>query len=205
MKTTINGKEIKLYDDNDINAIYTNLVSEYISKGFVINFRIVRGSQGEESKIDLTNDNGKTIYRIWILTEYFDVSDRKLMIVIEKFSNCEASDTLWFGRGEKIFERIFYFITRRRSRNIYVKSKDNFEIIREIQKSREDLEYKESCRLIELSDSCKKIALKIIRKKKGYKTVKIDDLNSVSRRYDISSYYFDFNEKENFAVWIKRI
>ena len=205
MKTTINGKEIKLYDDNDINAIYTDLVSEYISKGFVINFRTVRGSQGEESKIDLTNDDGKTIYRIWILIEYVDgINNKKLVIVIEKFLNFEARDILLFGRGEKILEKDFYFINKR-SRNIYVESKDDFEIIVEIQKSRTYLKYKEFYGLIELSDSCKKIALKIIRKKKGYKTVKIDDLNSVSRRYDVNGYYFDFKKKENFAVRIKKV
>lgn len=50
----------------DINKRYTELVAEYIGEGYSINAASMGGSQGEISKVDLTD--GKRILRVLVQT-----------------------------------------------------------------------------------------------------------------------------------------
>lgn len=50
----------------DINKRYTEIVAEYIGKGYTINSASMSGSQGETSKVDLTN--GSEIIRVMVDT-----------------------------------------------------------------------------------------------------------------------------------------
>lgn len=52
----------------DINKRFTETVAEYIAKGYAINTMSMRGSQGEITKIDMTD--GKEIIRIKLDTFY---------------------------------------------------------------------------------------------------------------------------------------
>ena len=73
MKTTINGREIKLFGRQEISKVFTQKVSEYSVSGFYFNLsENTRGHQGEELAAYLTKDGGKTIYfifcgqRVWL-------------------------------------------------------------------------------------------------------------------------------------------
>lgn len=48
----------------EINKRYTEIVSEHISKGYILNTATMTGSQGEIASVDLTN--GEEIFRVVI-------------------------------------------------------------------------------------------------------------------------------------------
>ena len=56
----------------DINKRFTEIVAEYISKGYTINTASMRGSQGEIAKVDLTN--GTEIIRVMV-NNFSDLSN----------------------------------------------------------------------------------------------------------------------------------
>ena len=60
----------------DINKRFTEIVSEYIAKGYTLNMASMNGSEGEISKVDLTD--GKEILRV----------------LIRRFDDCESLDSL---------------------------------------------------------------------------------------------------------------
>ena len=68
MKTTVNGKEIKLFNQKSIEELYTKCVKNYLDVGY--NFYFNSGSQGEEVKTCLTKDGGKTVYILFVDSEY---------------------------------------------------------------------------------------------------------------------------------------
>jgi len=197
MKTTINGKEVKLFTRNDISVILTKIVNEYLSKGFV--FAIddkLRGSQGEEVKIDLTNDGGKTIHRVWLTSDFIDISNRVLIISVKKY----LEDACWFSKGELVYQRKFYSINERiDEKGVFVEFESDYKSIRKIQYERARNKYDYDFIMIKLSESCKSVALKIIRKRKGYKTVKLDDIENIYHRL-FYGYDFRFFDKASFSI-----
>lgn len=83
MKTTVNGKEIKVFGRNDISIVFTQKVNEMLGQGFVFCFQ--SGTQGEEGKVCLTNDGGKTVYVFYVHKEYESLETTGAGIRIESF------------------------------------------------------------------------------------------------------------------------
>lgn len=196
MKTTINEKEIRLYGRKELSAEFTNVVTGYLQNGFVINYsRAARGSQGEEMKIDLTNDNGKTVYRVWMDTdrESLDKSEKwyrsvgYIRITVERYDDVEDVDTLWFGRGERVYEKRYYEIDER-PRKVYCETKEEYLEISAKQDARwqaqrgSDIDY--YCNTKELDEKYKKLALKSVKKIKGYKSTLLLDVTRVDRKFN---------------------
>lgn len=206
MKTTINGKEIKLVSRNDISVIFSHKVAEMLSKGFIFYFD--GGSQGEDGKVCLTNDGGKTVYIFWVHTEYESLSENGwdrtdvLYITAKKYTDVYPRKTLWFHDGEKFFEQKWFKIDSREER--YVEEVESWRIIQSIHEERRNMHYeiKNSESNIKLSEKARKVALKIIRCKKGYKSVSLKDIDHVDRKigYGYIFYFTRDSKKEDFSV-----
>lgn len=53
MKTTVNGKEIKLLETADISFMFTTIIKGYFNLGFMFNYaENSRGTQGEDMKLN---------------------------------------------------------------------------------------------------------------------------------------------------------
>ena len=84
----------------DINKKFTEVVTEYIVKGYNINTSSMRGSQGEIAKVDLTN--GQEIVRIYIKkfsdwkqrTRGYEIVVGKCVDNVEPNSNSDWA-TIW--------------------------------------------------------------------------------------------------------------
>jgi len=201
MKTIINGREIKLFGKKEISVVLTEIVSDYLLNGFTFNYSdACRGSQGEELKIDLTNDNGKTNYRIWLTIDYFGLNGKRLILTVKKYN--VNGRTFWFSDGETLYVKEFYSICNGKygssDNDIFVESKSDYEIIAKIQKERWKNSYDDS-KVVYLSKSCQLVALKIIRKRKGYKNTRIDDIESIYHRISYG-YGFRFVNKDEFQI-----
>lgn len=100
----------------DINKRFTELVAEYIAKGYIFNSATMRGSQGEVAKVDLTN--GSEIIRI-IIDDFsvygeLDLDGLRVAVlrcaedIVPNFHSC--NQTIWTDRCEIISEEKFYVI-----------------------------------------------------------------------------------------------
>ena len=103
----------------DINKRYSEIVAEYISKGYTINTASMSGSQGEIAKIDLTD--GNEIIRISVSTfvEYRRVTEG-YEIIVGRYTEGETKphnsdrmySTIWNSKPEIIYSERFYKIDR---------------------------------------------------------------------------------------------
>lgn len=184
MKTTINGREIKLFGRQEIAMVFTQKVNEYLLQGFYFNLaESSRGHQGEELGAYLTKDGGKTVYFIFADKEYgnYDGAD-KMVIYVKKYENVEGR-TCWMKEGEEVWKKTFYQLenNHRCYQEVYVESHDEYEIIKNIQSERWNQRHNLPNEK-ELPTSTRRIAVDILRKKKGYKTILVKDVIKVVRR-----------------------
>ena len=207
MKTIVNGKEIKLVTRNDISSIVSQKVAEMLAHGF--NFYFYGGSQGEEGKVCLTPDEGKTVYIFWIHKEYEKVSDdawdrsEVMYVTGKKYSDCYQGKTLWFSQGELFFEQKWFKLDSKNER--YVENIEDWKIIDKIHSDRRDLHYEmNECYLIKLPAKMNKIALKIIKNKKGYKSVTLKDIEFITRRLNYG-FIFNFTRESKKSSFVKSL
>lgn len=196
MKTTINGKEIKLFGMAEISAIYTQTIQSYLAQGFVFAVgEFCRGSQGETAKVDLTNDGGKTVYRVWLYGSYHsDISHRRscdiLNVVVKKYENVHENSTIWYSEGVVVSQKTFWSIGERWSKKVYVETEEEFDIINNIRNERIRRHY-EIGDYVTLNNVSKKVVFNLAKKQKGYKSILLKDIQSVQRR--IGKGYYKIN------------
>lgn len=183
MKTTINGKEIKLFTNQDIATVLTSKVNEFLSKGFV--FYIgegSRGSQGEETKVCMTNDGGKTVYLIYIIKKYACMNPT-MSIFVKRYHEANERRTFWLNEGEEVYMKTFFQITDYK-KELYVENPVECKAIKDKQYKRRSHYYnvQDAKKETVLSENCKKIALKMLRQRKGYKSTQLKDIQKVVRR-----------------------
>lgn len=159
----------------EINKRYTELVAEYMSKGYTINTSSMSGSQGEIAKIDLTD--GEKVIRIMISTfhSYGMHTDKPCdgveIIIGKSTDNVKPNsdntwNTIWSNHLEVIHEEHFYKIDN--YSDYYITSKEEARKAVEIRCERyrtfEADKYEPSAKAME-------VAKRIVRDKLGYKRI----------------------------------
>ena len=213
MKTFIGGMEIKLYGKKELSQVFTNVVQSYLNSGFMIWMSGCTGSQGEEMKIDLSNDNGKTVYRVWMdkirlygseIREKYHVYDiDTVQIFVKKYDTKYAHQTLWMKEGTQVECYTYYLIDERKG--VYVSNLNDFVELSGIQKIRRDVYYSMhySKKERKLPNSSFKAAFKVARKEKGYKSIQLKDITEVTR--DNRGYYnISFSNRHSLSVKIAK-
>lgn len=104
----------------EINAIYTKTVSEWLGKGYTINTATMSGSQGEITKIDMTD--GKEIIRIMLgyFNEGFYAQGVEILVGRSheegvKPNSSNTWGTIWFRSLEVISSERFYQVGESRN------------------------------------------------------------------------------------------
>ena len=213
MKATIKGKEIKVIGKDVIQAVFTEKVQELISQGMMFSFTD-RGHQGEVTKTDLTKD-GKTIYRVLCtedrikIDEKFWNSIRTVIIQVRKYDDVRKNSTLWNNKGEVIFEKAFFNIIG----DSYDYGKafvEDLELLKEImsvQNERSQMRWSMKKDSVKLPESWNRKVLKIVRNRKGYKTVHLEDIRRVTKEFRNGKFY-GFRvvfENKKADLWIKPV
>ena len=184
MKTTINGKEIKVLGRQDIATLFTAKVNEYLSAGFIFYVGCgARGSQGEESKVCLTNNGGHTVYMIYMYKKYNGMEPTTMSIYVRRYRDVEERSTLWLNEGEEVYMKSFFLITEHK-KELYVENPMDCKLLAEKQIARWEHRYnvKESKYERILPESTKKIALEIVRRRKGFKSTQLKNIEKVVMR-----------------------
>lgn len=167
-------------NQNDINRIFTEKVTELIGQGYQINPATMSGSQGEHAHVDL--HKGTDIIRVLLDdgSDYEEGVDFMRLVVgrctdqIRMDTFDRLGNTIWNNRLEILFEIKFakiaenYFtdmetgVQMRRKRYLRWKQKDR--------RARRDL-----------PDSFKSAALRYVQRQPRMKTCKISEIERVTR------------------------
>ena len=167
-------------NQNDINRMFTEKVTELIAQGYQINPATMSGSQGEYGHVDLRR--GTDIIRVLLDdgSDYEEGVDFMRLVVgrctdqIRMGTFDRLGNTIWNNRLEILFEIKFakiaenYFtdmetgVQMRRKRYLRWKQKDR--------RARRDL-----------PDSFKSVALRYVQKQPRMKTCKLSEIERVTR------------------------
>jgi hypothetical protein len=167
---------------NYVNLLATELVSDYISKGYVLS-STMSGHQGEIYKVDLYKNN--EVVRIRVDEGYSRNENENhsffdrisvVYIIVERFN--ELKGTLWNGEGEELNYIEFYEVDRHKG--VYCDSYSEYTMIK---KKQDDRLKNERCyvnkKLILKIDKCSDKLLEIVHNQKGYKSVKRNQVKYV--------------------------
>lgn len=169
----------------DINKRYSEIVAEYISKGYTINTASMSGTQGEIAKIDLTD--GNEIIRISIdgfsnwresIEGYEITVGRDTKDEVKPHTNDSGYNTIWNNNLEIIHTERFYRIdrysdflgTEEDAKNAVAVRRERIKYSRDkAQRFISSLEPNTSAKAIE-------IAKRIIRRKFGYSRINTSEV-----------------------------
>ena len=160
----------------DVNKRYTEIVAEYIGKGYTINSASMSGSQGETSKVDLTN--GSEIIRVMVenFSDWEAVIEGVEIIVgraldpdVVPHSNSGWA-TIWNNRLEILNQERFCKIGEDRRHGTYYGTEAEAKAARAKKLSRYIA--RESSRKTEnLTDKAMEIAKRVIRREFNVKRI----------------------------------
>ena len=201
--TTVNGRMIKVFKLSDIKSLLSKKVKELLDDGYVFNIKTMRGIQSNEQcgHMDLSNDGGKSIIRVFLQSEINGLS-----LITEEFSDLkEDAETLWNGRGKTISRDDFFsigkdYIWRMKDSMPFISDEQAYKDIKSIRKERFDA--RDFYNPIYLEP--KKEFLSVIHKQNGCKTVKLSDISSIESHRSVfgwvDAYYVSFRGKKRDCV-----
>lgn len=170
----------------DINKRFTEIVAEYIGKGYIINSSSMRGSQGETAKVDLTN--GTEIIRVMInsFNEWDEISLEGEEIIVGRAHDDVAPhdsgcfNTIWNGNLEVLTCERFYTIgAHRTSKEIYG-TKAEAEAVARLRYARWIARHSIQ-EPVDMTDKAVEIAKRIIRRQFGVKRICEADVRVIKR------------------------
>ena len=187
----------------EIDKAFTEVINRYFANGFIAYTVTMGGTQGETAKMDVTNDDGKTIYRIMMFNDYnLKLNDnamygtyRGITIEVRKYVNGVDfhHNTIWNDRGEGVELYTWYEVADNK-----VFTADREFARATVAKRNQRWRIKdEMCNTTDRIFANAVITDKLmtyINNRKGFKAVKKRDINAVWRRDN--RYYIDFKNRE---------
>lgn len=163
---------------NEISAIATAKVNEFIEKGYVFNFGTMAGSQGDKFYADLVK--GDITYRVRVYEKYEGCCDTRLVLEVRKverkFVNNFMSGTIWNSDGE-VVESYSWYLLKNGNCHAYTDDLEFLEETRRIRKERRMSRRDND----EISVISPEKVLERVRSHRGYKQAKVSDIKCVYR------------------------
>ena len=184
---------MNIYKREDIESKYTEIISRYIGKGYVIYPESMSGSQGEIAKIDLTD--GKEIVRVYIESKshfgskednWFSYESVDIVTEVHPFEKqVGLFSTIWTGKGEEIQHFEYCRLRGRYSGSLngsYVSKADFVKMCKDSEQKRAERRqnHKEEDDTITSKKVIDKL-LEIVRAQRGCKTVTMDDISGARK------------------------
>lgn len=166
---------MSIFNETEINSVYTKIVADYIAKGYVISARTFGGAVFREiCHIDLAKDK-KKIIRICMSynSELIELKHVEVLyITVKSYDN-----TIWRNNGELISEQKFYEI--REDSRCYSDSVDEVRAARELHSERIRTRYVSNTIYLDpdkIPETVKKSIVERIRSVRGAKRAKFDSV-----------------------------
>lgn len=181
----------------DINKRFTEIVAEYIGKGYTINSSSMRGSQGETAKVDLTN--GTEIIRILVssFSEWDDLSLEGEEIIVglvqDKVVPHDSYDftTIWNNHLVVLSCERFYTIGNHRKSGEFYGTKAEAEAVARLRLARFMAKHSDRV-VVDFTDKALEIGKRIVRREFGVKRVSVADVRVLKRN---GSYIVEYKSK----------
>lgn len=178
----------------EINKRYTQIVAEYITKGYQINSGTMSGSQGETAKVDFTD--GKCVIRVMLSRFHRDLHTNGYEIIVGKTTdnikiNDDICNTIWNNRLEIIYCEKFYEIGEDR------KSGKEYGTEKEAENARQKQCVRHNNKVnnyVDLTDKYFEIAKRVIKRVYNKKRVNKEDIKIYKndRGYFVSYRYLPY-------------
>ena len=189
-----------------INRKYTEMVSEYISRGYYINAGTMSGSQGEIAHIDLTD--GKEIVRI--LMERFSDYERNvegIRITAGKGTDSAEPNSprdigcgIWNDRLEVIETVEFFLVAEARDNKEFYGTYDEAAAASDKRYER-FMTRKNNTERVELPEAAKEIALRWAKKNLTFKRIGLASIDAV---YSVTTLNrFDGKYRHSYVASVK--
>ena len=163
---------------NEISAIATAKVDEFIEKGYVFNFGTMAGSQGDVFYADL--NKGDITYRVRVYNsedkDYNDLLILEVRRVERGFVTDFLGNTIWNSDGEVVESHTWYRVNRRGGK-VFTDDFEDIVAARMIRKERRMSRRDNS----EVSVISPERILERVRSRRGYKQAKVSDIKRVYR------------------------
>ena len=187
----------------DIDRAFTEVIGKYIANGYITYTATMGGSQGEIGRIDVTNDGGKTVYRIRMDKDYnakLNADDKygyykAIVVEVRKYVNGVDFNhtTIWNDKGTVVENYVWYEV---RDDKVFTTDK---EFVREVGAKRTARwrRFEERVDGVDRIFTNATITDKLmtyINNTKGFKAVRRRDIKDVWRRGN--RYYIDFKNRE---------
>lgn len=166
----------------DIDKKFTDKVYEYLMQGYTFCTKSMRGSQGEQGKVDLVK--GDELIRIYLDTRTgYDDGEHwtdTMVLRVGKWQHspkdvADHDRTVWMWELDIISETIFYKVHY--AADWYIMDKDEFIRNRDIHKQRiYSRDYSPEKKVWYRNDVARNAAYNYLRRKVGYKRLKWDDI-----------------------------
>lgn len=206
----------------EISAKVTEIISSYLSKGYIIYPRAMGGSQGQDFEIVLRNGNDGVAISGWNSISHRIAKQHELHmdvyeIWIESFNVDKFESygyTFWFQSDKDHYDWkedqqvIRYF--RPSNRKDWYVTEDEAVAIYDKQCKRAKSHYVSTDDRVKTFESyeAKKLAVDIAKKHRGYKRTKIEDVNAISLSTDFlgkKHVVIDLNRKPSKNASIKLV
>lgn len=160
----------------DINKRYTEIVVEYMIKGYTINSASMSGSQGETSKVDLTN--GSEIIRVMVDTfSDWSAGTEGVEIIVGRSLDSDVVPnsnsgwaTIWNNKLEILKQERFFKIGEDRHHGTYYGTEEEAKAAK-AKKLNRYISRESSRRTENITDKAMEIAKRIIRREFGIKRI----------------------------------
>lgn len=162
---------------NEISAITTAKVNEFVEKGYVFNFDTMAGSQGDKFYADLVK--GDVIYRVRVYEKHEGLCNTKLVLEVRRIErksiNSFMSGTIWNSDGE-VVESYSWYLIKQGKCHAYT---DDIEFLEETRRIRD--ERRTNRRYNKVSVISAERILERVRSHRGYKRAEASDIECVYR------------------------
>ena len=176
---------------NEISAIATAKINEFIEKGYVFNFGTMAGSQDDVFYADLVK--GNITYRVRVYHKYEGCYDTMLILEVRRierrFINSFMSGTIWNSDGEVVESHPWYLL---KNGNCHTYT-DDLEFLEETRRIRN--ERRMNRRYSKTSIISAEKVLERVRSHRGYKRTEVSDIECVYRIFE------DFDDDRH-AVYV---
>lgn len=166
----------------DIDKRFTEIVTEYLTKGYTFNTAAMSGSQGETAKADLTN--GVEIIRVYVTTfrDHSIKYTEGIEIVVGRSTDnvkpheYSGWDTIWQSSLEVMSCERFYKIGRNRSAHCdYYGTEEEAKAAAQ-KRSDRYMARNAGRKTKDFSDKAQEIAKKIVQREFGYKRINASNI-----------------------------
>lgn len=207
----------------EINAQFNAIISDYLSKGWVISPFTSGGSYSDEfGHVDLLHPKRKsTVTRIWLMKGHYSLEDAS-----DKYKYCNSMSTLvinareytwngsythhtlWPDYGTSVLEKTFYEV---RSNKCYSDNPEDVIKFNHINYKRYIAQRVESddYKVIDISKLSRNFIISVMDKitsQKGFKRAKIENIKKVSLQKDYSGRLkayvnYEYNDKRGSIIF----